>query len=400
MASNVAAGSADVRIRASSTNPDQTSETDTETYTINVQDITPPTLTITADDDTLTLNQSTTVSFDFSEDVTGFTSGDISLSGNGSLTDFSGSGASYTATYTAAASDETDTLFVTAGAFADGVGQTNTDSSSKNLAIGGLIQDYGNYYSAFGATTVITGTSSRDELTFGTHAAYEGGNLTINGQGGDDIVTFGSYAAYSDGASVTVNNLSGNQTYNINQYAGYDNGSFSMIAGDGDHIYNIAGQAGLAGNFSIIAGDGDQIYNIESNAAGQQGNISIIAGDGDQIYNIAGQAGTQGNFAITTGTGSSGFAFGGNAARNGGRIDLDLGSDTDADSVSFDGLVGNIFIQNYSVTYDDKVDVVVPSTWSGTDNGTDIVFTQSDQTITFEGLGGVGGSTDPIDYFM
>jgi len=31
---------------------------------------------------------------------------------------------------------------------------------------------------------------------------------------------------------------------------------------------------------------------------------------------------------------------------------------------------------------------------------TDIVFTQSDQTITFEGLGGAGGSTDPLDYFM
>ena len=107
-----------------------------------------------------------------------------------------------------------------------------------------------------------------------------------------------------------------------------------------------------------------------------------------------------GNFSIATGSGSSTFAFGDQAARNGGRIDLDLGSDTDADSVSFDGLVGNIFIQNYSVTYDDKVDVVVPSTWSGTDNGTDIVFTQSDQTITFEGLGGVGGSTDPLDYFM
>ena len=121
VASSVAAGSADVTIRASSTNPDQTSETDTETYTINVQDITPPTLTITADDDTLTLNQSTTLNFDFSEDVTGFTSGDISLSGNGSLTDFSGSGASYTVTYTAAGSDETDTVSVAAGAFADGL---------------------------------------------------------------------------------------------------------------------------------------------------------------------------------------------------------------------------------------------------------------------------------------
>ena len=90
------------------------------------------------------------------------------------------------------ASDETDTVSVAAGAFADGVGQTNTASSSKNLAVGGLVENYGNYYSAFGATEVITGTSSRDELTFGDDTAYDGGNLTINGQGGDDVRSLGS----------------------------------------------------------------------------------------------------------------------------------------------------------------------------------------------------------------
>ena len=43
---------------------------------------------------------------------------------------------------------------------------------------------------------------------------------------------------------------------------------------------------------------------------------------------------------------------------------------------------------------------VDPSNWAGADNGTDNVSTQLDQAITFEGLGGVGGSTDPLDYFM
>jgi len=399
VASNVAAGSADVRIRASSTNPDQTSETDTETYTINVQDITPPTLTITADDDTLTLNQSTTVSFDFSEDVTGFTSGDISLSGNGSLTDFSGSGDSYSATYTAAASGETDTVSVATGAFADKVGQTNTESSSKNLAVGGLVENYGNYYSAFGAWVVITGTSGRDELTFGDYAAYDGGNLTINGQGGDDVVSFGAYA--SEGSLVTVSNLSGDQTYNIEMRAGNNSGLFTIETGDGNHDFYFDHTAGNNGGVLITAGDGDQTYDIGDWPGANSGGFLITAGDGDQTYVIGDYAGnSSGTFGIATGSGSSNFAFGDLAARDGGQIDLDLGSDTDADSVSFDGLVGNIFIQNYSVTYDDKVDVVVPSTWSGTDDGTDIVFTQSDQTITFEGLGGAGGSTDPLDYFM
>ena len=125
-----------------------------------------------------------------------------------------------------------------------------------------------------------------------------------------------------------------------------------------------------------------------------------MGGNGEQIYWFNDDFGQFSNVNIVTGEGSSVLTFRGDAIRSGGILNLDLGTALDKDSISFGGLIGDIFIQNYSVTYDDKVDVVVPSTWSGTDDGTDIVFTQSDQTITFEGLGGVGGSTDPLDYFM
>ena len=83
-----------------------------------------------------------------------------------------------------------------------------------------------------------------------------------------------------------------------------------------------------------------------------------------------------------------------------GQLSINLGNDGSQDSISLVGAMSSVSIQNYTIVVDSLVDVDTPSTWSGTDNGTYIVFTQSYQTITFEGLGGVGGSTDPLDYFM
>ena len=408
------------------------------------------------------------------------------------------------------------------------MGQTNTSSASKNLAVGGLVQNFGNYFSSFGATTLVQGTASSDNLIFGTKAAHEAGQITIQGNGGDDEIHFGDSAAYDAGSSITI--FGGQQSEDIrfgnyagvageiminaydgdlNLYAGggtklfdishgdgrfyaqfgYDSGgggggiedrikitsgdgekfihsasylanygSFNASFGNGPINVNLADKIGTNGKFSLIAGHSDQgVHGIfvgdnagektgsfslelgngnhdirfDEYAAVNEGTVSLKLGDGDQYINFGKYAGYHGTINIVTGSGNSQFIFGDLAAYGNdtnkpaqitvmagvgedffsfgdhasittgvSAITLDLGSDTDPDSVSFGGLVGKIFIQNYSVTYDDKVDVVVPSTWSGTDDGTDIVFTQSDQTITFEGLGGVGGSTDPLDYFM
>ena len=185
-----------------------------------------------------------------------------------------------------------------------------------------------------------------------------------------------------------------------------------------DEDYDGDGVGGLVRGWGGGGGAGNHTFYGDSSDLGVTLDIEVGQGSSEFVLLDRLMAGS----AIVTGIGNSSFSFAGTGGGSNGPVTVvansgtdeiyvgdmdvwssyvfDLGSDTDADSVSFDGLVGNIFIQNYSVTYDDKVDVVVPSTWSGTDNGTDIVFTQSDQTITFEGLGGVGGSTDPLDYFM
>ena len=317
-----------------------------------MRDITPPTLTITAANDTLMLGATTTIDFTFSEAVTGFDMSDILLSGAGSISAFSGSGAQYSATYLAGQSVESETISVGSGAVLDAAGQSNMLAAQETLSVGGLQQTYGHYFASFSAVEVIDGSSAGDTLSFGDNVAHDQGSLSINGNGGDDIFTFGHGAAADDGSSIDINNLAGDQSYSFKNGAGRDGGSVS-----------------------ITAGDGDQSYFFGSSAGRYSGSVSITAGDG-----------------------ASSFTFGDDAARNGGTITLDLGDDPASDSVAFDGLVGNIIIKNFSTTHDSKVDVVVPATWSGSDDGSDIVFTQSDQTITFEGL--TGGSTDPLDYFQ
>lgn len=102
---------------------------------------------------------------------------------------------------------------------------------------------------------------------------------------------------------------------------------------------------------------------------------------------------------ILSDTGGETVIFGDGAALNGGQITIDLGVDTFEDKIVFQGRAENIIVQNYDLSHDSKIDVPNPS-WSGVDDGTDIVFTQSaNQQIIFEGLGGVGASLDPSDYF-
>ena len=304
----------------------------------------------------------------------------------------------------------------------------SSDANSENLTVEEAVENYGDHFSAFGTTRVITGTNNRDELTFGAYAAGYSGDLAINLLDGDDVVVFSDKAAYELG-SVSIIGGDGDKSYSFEDEAGVSDGKVSITGGAGDQSYIFEGNAGEgSGSVSITGGDGDQSYSFEENAGGSTGSVSITGGDGDQSYSFGDEAGYKGSVSITGGdgdqsysfgdyaagdsffgggsvsitggTGVSSYTFGDNAGRYGGNITLDLVADTFNDTIVFAGSVANIFIQNYSIIYDDKVDVVVPSTWSGTDNGSDIVFTQSDQTITFEGLGGLGGSTDPLDYFM
>jgi hypothetical protein len=72
-------------------------------------------------------------------------------------------------------------------------------------------------------------------------------------------------------------------------------------------------------------------------------------------------------------------------------LTVDLGFDDGAaDELIFLGTVETATIQNWTAGEDALVDIVDPLEWTGVDNGTDTVFTAGSQSLTFEGVTGLG----------
>ena len=92
-------------------------------------DTTPPTISISSSNSSLTVGQTATLTFTLSEDSTNFTSQDVSVTG-GTLSGFSGSGASYTATFTPATNSVANgVITVASGSFTDAAGNSGTGNS-------------------------------------------------------------------------------------------------------------------------------------------------------------------------------------------------------------------------------------------------------------------------------
>jgi hypothetical protein len=149
-----------------------------------------------------------TVTFTFSEDVTGFALADITV-GNGSASDFAGSGDSYTATITPAA-DGTVTVDVAAGVAQDDAGNDNTAATQfsvdADLTAPGVTIATGSSDPVSGAFTV-TFTFTEDVTGFAV------GDITVgNGAASGFAGSGDSYSATitpaADGA-VTVDVAAG-----------------------------------------------------------------------------------------------------------------------------------------------------------------------------------------------
>ena len=94
-----------------------------------------PTVAVSSDLTSLRAGNTATLSFSLSEASTNFTASDISVSG-GSLSDFSGSGATYNAVFTPAENSTTDgVISIASDAFSDAAGNTNQDGSDSNNSL-------------------------------------------------------------------------------------------------------------------------------------------------------------------------------------------------------------------------------------------------------------------------
>ena len=94
-----------------------------------------PTIAITSNKASLKAGETATITLTLSESSTDFTSADLTVSG-GTVSDFSGSGTSYTATFTPAANSTTNgVISLASDKFSDAAGNFNADGSESNNSL-------------------------------------------------------------------------------------------------------------------------------------------------------------------------------------------------------------------------------------------------------------------------
>ena len=124
--------------------------------------ITPPTIAISTNDSALTVGETATITFTLSEASTDFVVGDVSVSG-GALSSFSGSGTSYSATFTPANNSTTNgVVSVSSTKFTDAAGNANADGSDADNTVTMTVDTLPNK-SPTGKVT-ITGTATQNKI--------------------------------------------------------------------------------------------------------------------------------------------------------------------------------------------------------------------------------------------
>ncbi|WP_436322591.1 Ig-like domain-containing protein [Vibrio cidicii] len=102
-------------------------------------DTTQPTVSINSDKSALKAGETATLTFTLSESSSDFAESDITVTG-GSLSNFAGSGSSYTATFTPDVdSNSAATINVAADVFTDAAGNSNTASSQLSMSVDSLV---------------------------------------------------------------------------------------------------------------------------------------------------------------------------------------------------------------------------------------------------------------------
>ena len=99
------------------------------------KDCTAPTVAVSSDVNSLKAGETAALTFTLSESSTTFAADDLTISG-GILSNFSGSGASYSATFTPSTNSTTDgVISVASSKFSDASGNTNADGSDSNNSV-------------------------------------------------------------------------------------------------------------------------------------------------------------------------------------------------------------------------------------------------------------------------
>ena len=274
---------------------------------VNSQDKNGPRITITATDGSntvasgsLTNDATLTITFTANETVTGFAVGDVGVTG-GSLSSFSGSGATYTATFTPS-SDRNTTVYIPANVYTD-------QSSNNNLSSNPFYWSYDGTVPTYVSGTYITSDNSEVKIRFSENVydtgagsgLLETGDFTLSISGGS--ATLGS----SNPTAVTKDT----PTFSSRMIDNNLDGAWGLVIADldSDDDQDIIAGGYLGNDLNWYENNGSAYFTeraIDLNLSGVLGlAVNDIDGDGD--LDIFATAKTNDQVALYTNNGSQSF---------------------------------------------------------------------------------------------
>jgi hypothetical protein len=222
---------------AGNVNIDGAEANNTVTITINTvpADTTPPAISISSSQSALAAGQTATLTFAFTKSVTDFVVSDITVSG-GTLGNFVGSGASYSAVFTPSQNVTANgVVSVGSGRFSDSAGNFNNDGFDANNIVTFLIDGI--------PPTISIGTSS-SSLSVGQSAAL---SFTLS----ESVTNFDANDLIVSGGVVT--NFSGTGTnYSATFTPAANSTTAAVVRVPAARFTDAVGNANLAGRLETV----------------------------------------------------------------------------------------------------------------------------------------------------
>ncbi len=219
-----------------------------------------PTIAISSNDSALKAGETATISFTLSEASTDFVVGDVSVTG-GALSNFTGSGTSYSATFTPTASSTTNgVVSVASSKFSDAAGNLNADGLDVNNTVTMSVDTVRPTVSTFSPADNATGVAINSNMlvTFSESVQFGSGNIEIHaGSAAGTLLAAYNVASPGSNLSISGSVLTINPTsdlgYSTDYYVTFASGAIQDLAGNnyaGTTTYNFV--TGVAANDSPI----------------------------------------------------------------------------------------------------------------------------------------------------
>ncbi|MBJ8505303.1 type I secretion C-terminal target domain-containing protein, partial [Acinetobacter seifertii] len=249
-------------------------------------DITPPTLAISASDLNLSVGESTTVTFTFSEPVTGFDASDVTLAG-GTLAGLASTdgGKTWTATFTQDGTSTLPSLSVANGTYTDLAGNPGSGANLAGLVLVPTITAHDNVDSV--AIDIVPLTTTGINAGSATYLALIGVTENLNvSLLGTPSVSFNIAAGHTSDATISYGallSLSLLNDYKIVLQKQAPDGSWQNVAGDastGLINVGILGGNGFGATITDLASGSYRAFMVYTGVGvGLLGTMSVVRDD-------------------------------------------------------------------------------------------------------------------------